>query len=326
MFNTAISFSKDDIAVLRSSLGAFSFDAPISSIDIVTQRYLSFYGFDALASQPKVSHHFGAIEATSDFEKLACHYFKHDNAKALCFILHGYFDHAGLYVRLIQYLLSQEFSVVICDLPGHGLSAGAPGAIDTFTQYSDAFQSCFAIFGNVHLPKFIVAQSTGGSVAMNWMHKSGSADVESAILLAPLVRPVSWRASVMLLSIAKLFRLSKVSRKFNHSTHDVTFHNFIINDDPLQVDFVSVSWVNALKGWIKSFLAFAEDEHTQVLVIQGDQDTTVDWRYNISMVRKKFLNSDVHIVPDALHHLVNEEDAIRADVFSRIAGYFERQL
>ena len=37
-------------------------------------------------------------------------------------LLHGYYDHMGLYRHVVDWALSMNFAVLACDLPGHGLS------------------------------------------------------------------------------------------------------------------------------------------------------------------------------------------------------------
>ncbi|WP_423811416.1 alpha/beta hydrolase, partial [Pseudomonas aeruginosa] len=37
-------------------------------------------------------------------------------------LMHGYYDHMGLYRHVVDWALGMGFSVLACDLPGHGLS------------------------------------------------------------------------------------------------------------------------------------------------------------------------------------------------------------
>jgi len=53
-------------------------------------------------------------------------------------------------------------------------------------------------------------------------------------------------------------------------------------------------------------------------VVQGDCDGTVDWRYNVASIRKKFPNFELVLIPGARHHLVNEVDYMRDRVFKSL--------
>ena len=58
-------------------------------------------------------------------------------------------------------------------------------------------------------------------------------------------------------------------------------------------------------------------------MIQGGGDTTVDWRYNLKIIREKFPAGQLFRVHAAMHHLVGEADAIRGQVFQAIDRYLE---
>ena len=63
------------------------------------------------------------------------HYFRLPESaspKGTVFILHGYFDHVGLYTQLIDRCLGAGFDVLAYDQPGHGLSSGTLTAIGSF--------------------------------------------------------------------------------------------------------------------------------------------------------------------------------------------------
>jgi alpha-beta hydrolase superfamily lysophospholipase len=58
-----------------------------------------------------------------------------------------------------------------------------------------------------------------------------------------------------------------------------------------------------------------------VLVVQGDADDTVDWRFNLPVIREHFPNAVFCHLNSARHHLVNESEAIRARIWSQVDGY-----
>ena len=53
-------------------------------------------------------------------------------------------------------------------------------------------------------------------------------------------------------------------------------------------------------------------------MVQGRQDRTVDWRFNMRVIKRLFQPRIVYL-PKARHHLVNESSALRAQVFAAIA-------
>src|SRR5690554_7256250 len=91
------------------------------------EAYCRFYGLDLWVEHPEVVYHQGYVQA--DRHEVMVHYFRLPETagnKGTVFILHGYFDHVGLYTQLIDRCLGAGFDVLTYDQPGHGLSSGTP--------------------------------------------------------------------------------------------------------------------------------------------------------------------------------------------------------
>jgi alpha-beta hydrolase superfamily lysophospholipase len=114
----------------------------------------------------------------------------------------------------------------------------------------------------------------------------------------------------------------RVHRRPSNSSSDPAFRKFILESDPLQSPVVSVRWLQALKKWIKQFLLQAPCQHAP-LVVQGKKDSTVDWLYNIAVIKVKFPNVTVAYIEDARHHLANETQAIRKALYQHIDRYLQ---
>ena len=83
--------------------------------------------------------------------------------------------------------------------------------------------------------------------------------------------------------------------------------------DPLQARKLPLSWIDAMVEWMVHFEHHAESDLSP-LVIQGEHDATVDWKYNLSVLNQKF-NPRVLRIEGARHHLVNEAEDIRKQIF-----------
>ena len=57
------------------------------------------------------------------------------------------------------------------------------------------------------------------------------------------------------------------------------------------------------------------------MVIQGDLDETVDWKYNLKVIRAKFEDPDIRVLPGARHQLANENETFRRKIFAIIDEY-----
>jgi alpha-beta hydrolase superfamily lysophospholipase len=78
-----------------------------------------------------------------------------------------------------------------------------------------------------------------------------------------------------------------------------------------------------MKDWIERFPKF-EPQNDAVLIIQGDQDSTVDWEYNLEQIKEKLPKAKIKIIPQARHHMVCESAPYRAQVFAAIKGFWDK--
>jgi alpha-beta hydrolase superfamily lysophospholipase len=287
------------------------------------QAYFRHYGLDFEKNQPGVIHRFGLIESGN--YQLACHYWQHPRSRGTCFILHGYLDHSGQFGKIIQQCLARQFSVVIFDLPGHGLSTGIPVSIHNFGEYQSAFKAIIDQFGNEAPQSWrLIAQSTGAAIAMDYLLSEGVNHFEKVVLLNPLVRTTHWLRNCILHSVLKLVK-SRIPREFSKNSNDENYLAFVRDNDPLQSKTIALNWIGALRLWVKRFELLPSNEF-DVLLVQGDSDETVDWRYNLSAIKAKFPRVHVLLLRNGKHHMANEINDIQQPMWSAIDLYFESKL
>ena len=310
-------FNENDAQVLRDSLPELDLKAPLP-IGGNVSNYLQFYGLDVKSLCSENAHdirHAMGVFTSAGF-RIACHYYAPppELIEGTVILVHGYYDHVGLYTHLLRYCLARNLAVFAYDLPGHGLSSGAPAAIDTFAQYTEVFSDCLQKARSVQgdKPLHVLAQSTGGAIVMDYclVHCAQSQQqIGNIVLLAPLVRPVSWRRGSMTYAVVRRF-VKGIKRSFAINSHDAEFLRFLSESDPLQCRLLPVAWVGALKNWLAEFERY-QVCNKALTVVQGTGDTTVDWRYNLKRIKEKFPESEAVILQQARHHLANESQEIR---------------
>lgn len=289
----------------------------------IERNYCAYYRIDLESRLPGVSHRLGYFESLG--YRVALHIFRPQRARGSVLVMHGYFDHAGLYGHLIRDLLEQDLAVMIYDLPGHGISSGEPVSIRSFEDYQQVLDDCIATCRD-HLPQpwYGVGQSTGGAVLLDHLlshrYPPDRALFRHLVLLAPLVRPANFRKGVVLHTLVSPF-VRTWKRAFTENSNDSSFIRFVRRHDPLQSQVLSVEWVTALRRWVKRIEAMPPFE-AQVTIVQGQQDTTVDWRHNLRVLCAKFPGATVHYLPLGRHHLVNESRELREQIFSIIRSKF----
>lgn len=283
------------------------------------------YSIDFAARYPQLQYRAGRV-ASAGYQ-LAVHQWCQPGATSNLLLLHGYLDHSGLFGHLIEYGLSRHCNVLIFDLPGHGLSTGDPVAIDDFGEYSQAVADVLAAApfpdaGQPALPLWVMAQSTGAAALVEFA-RSNPWPFSAMILLAPLVRPAGWRRVKFTHVLLHRF-VDSVPREFTRNSSDQAFLAFL-RRDPLQSRKISVRWVGALRRWLAG-LPISDLGVGPALVLQGDVDGTVDWRYNLRATARLFPGSHIEMLPGAGHQLANESLVIRQQYLKAVDGWLADHL
>lgn len=318
-------FSRQEAERLREQLTPLDFEHAAPESELLS-RYRRHYGIDSESLGLEVTHHIGIIPSKE--YAVVCQYFRLPQAESgTAFLLHGYYDHVGLFGHLIQYCLGRGISVVIYDLPGHGLSSGKPASIGSFQEYCEAFIDCLDAAKSAALPRpwFAVGQSTGCAVIMDSIqhHELQSvANFKQTILLCPLLYPVGWSVSRFMFYLTRWF-LPGIKRNFARNSHDEDFLVFLRESDALQSKTLPTAWVAAMAEYQKRFLR-ADNSSAALHIIQGTDDKTVDWKKNLPLIARKFPASQAHFIEGARHHMVNESSTYRQKIFAKLGELLGR--
>ncbi|KAB5618121.1 alpha/beta hydrolase [Pseudomonas putida] len=293
--------------LLRASLAALAVRQPLSAQALDYQR---FYGLDL------PTHSWLGGFSVAGFDLVGQVWLPQEPVATL-FLLHGYYDHMGLYRHVIAWALQQGFAVIGCDLPGHGLSSGERASIADFAIYQQVLDALFEQARRLDLPRpwHLCGQSTGGAIVVDHLLHCGEQSPADGqvILLAPLVRPRAWHWSKLSYRVLRHF-VDGIERRFSANTNDPAFLAFL-EADPLQPRRLPTAWVGALMAWIKRIEA-APHSRRRPLIVQGEADGTVDWPYNLRVLKEKFAEPQILLLPEARHHLANELPGIRQRYFT----------
>jgi alpha-beta hydrolase superfamily lysophospholipase len=264
--------------------------------------YFAHYGLEAL-SESGIEHYFGTF--LSGGFTLAAHLYKPQSYNATVILLHGYLNHSGQFRHLIANLLENGFAVAVFDLPGHGLSGGAATEIDSFEQYVQNVLDFLGIVeSRLEGPYYGLGFSTGAAILVEMLLTNRAGEFGRIVLAAPLIHWVLYEQSKSTYKRYRTFT-DKIARFHRRNSSDREYLIFNRTQDYLHGQYISLKWVKALFDW---------NEHIDkcplcempVLVVQGDKDGTVDWKYNLSLIRHKFPNAEIDIIKGANHELFNE--------------------
>ena len=276
--------------------------------------YFDFYKLNV----PGIKHYFGSFE--SNGYTIAANIFVPEKYKASVFLLHGYFDHAGILKDIIHFLVQKGLAVAAYDMPGHGLSSGERASIDNFKIYADILNDFVSLYKTKFTgPLHVIAHSTGCAVVMEFILTTDSPLFEKIIFIAPLVRSYAWYLSKTGLFLCNPF-CDSVPRIFGKNSSNPDFLQFIKEKDSLQYRKVPFQWVKSLFKWNESFQDYGTSSKN-LLVIQGSLDKTVAWKYNLKKIKEKFPKAEVKIIKNGRHHLLNENSEMQKNIFNQILAY-----
>ena len=281
------------------------------------RAYRQYYG---LQNRPDIHSRLGWVEVEG--RRLAVQGWWRDSARATILLLHGYYDHMGLYRHVFDWALTMNFAVLSCDLPGHGLSEGEPASIGDFAEYQAVLAALFHAAELLGLPQpwHLFGQSTGGAILLDYLLTGAPRpDLGQTVLLAPLVRPRDWQRAQLSYRLLRPF-VRQIARRYSDNSGDEDFLAFV-RRDPLQAQVLPTAWVGALARWIPR-IESAPRSAQSPLIIQGDADMTVDWQHNLEVLQDKFSQPEQRILSGARHHLVNEEEGQRRRLFEVLRERF----
>ncbi|TVR67891.1 MAG: alpha/beta hydrolase [Spirochaetaceae bacterium] len=227
-----------------------------------------------------------------------------ESPRGTVLVMHGYLSYPAEMGSVIREMVALGYVVVAPALPGHGLSGGEPGGIADFSLYGVFVEDVLRELGaEMPRPWHAVGHSTGATALYEYIRirKPEDDPFENVVFLAPLVRS-AW------------YRLSRVGRFLARP-----FASTIPSgaDDPLIPEAIPLSWFDAQVEWNRRSRSFQETERP-LLVVQGNADTVVAWRYNRRFLKRLFPRLRYELIRGAGHVLHGSDGEVRERTLSLI--------
>jgi len=287
----------------------------------IAEQYRKSYGMNL----PDVVHRLGSIEGP--IGKLVVQTFQAEQNRATILLIHGYLDNSSTWRTTTPALLSLGFNVVLMDLPGHGFSDGARADIGDFAEYREAVRAGIR-FAHEWQPSqrlFLMGHSTGAGIEADvLLHGTSPCPVSAVILVAPLLRSAHWKASVTGMNLfGWLVSKVHVSRNVKVSVPDQV--NFM-KSDPLQPENLPTHWVKSLRNWVQYMESTPATWNGSALILTGDQDSVVDWQYNIPFYGRAFPRAKIVTFPGCGHLIPHESPEIQTVYLTALTDFLKRFL
>jgi len=310
-FDTTVNFSLHDRHIIVTSFEEYDGSQSMTPV-VAMERYLRYYGLNT-------EHSISYGKVSVDTFDIAMISFRPEAATETVVLFHGFLDNSGVNSAVQNYLLSLGYAVVLVDLPGHGLSSGNRADITDFTIYGEVTDVVLKTLlkeehtGDIH----VIGHSTGCSLIEEQLRVRGKTWSGETILVAPLVRSTFWGLSKWSIGLATPFS-ETLKRVFRESSHNEEFLGFL-KVESMRIEEMPLQWGNALHRW-NPILESADLPNVKLTVIQGTDDGTVAWRHNLGFFEEKFPQVTIHRIEDGRHHLLNEGEPYRSEVYEIIAN------
>ena len=249
--------------------------------------------------------------------------------RAVMVILHGFGDHSGRYMNVIDHFEPLGLAFYSFDYRGHGMSAGNRGYIESWSEYHDDLDSFLSLVKEQekNLPLFIYGHSMGGTVILDYLLHN-QIDIKGVIASAPLlaqpgISPILVMLSRILSRVKPGFPINTklnadtISRDKNEVLKYVT--------DPLVHSTGTPRLGTELTATINQIHENAGKFKYPLLIVQGSDDAlvpiegTTEFFENVSSEDKK-----MNIYPHGFHELHNDND--KEKVLSDIADWLQKHL
>lgn len=249
-------------------------------------------------------------------KEIALHKYESPKTNEELFIsVHGFLDNCGYLKDLHSFLFSNDFDVLCFDLPGHGLSEGAPGEVDSFSDYASMLQIIdFKELKKTYKKIHFIGHSTGTIGYLESMRQNFKPDFEKVILIAPLIRSNHWKWSMFAHSVFGGI-ISKIPRTTSNQERFLE----IKKTDKNFIKYVPSNWVQALKEWNKELVNFpSEVFQDEIHVFFGTKDTVIDKKFNQFFYEKIFPNAKFYLIMNGTHHMDLDPINISRSLYSQI--------
>jgi len=202
-----------------------------------------------------------------------------EGPSALVVLVHGLGEHAGRYQHLADKLSAMGCATRGADHRGHGRSGGLRGHVDGFTQYTSDMNQVIESFREKHgrgLPCFLVGQSMGGLLALQYLIERPEAALSGAVLSNPCLGVAIQPPVVKVLAGKALSRVLPRLRMDNElKTSDLSRDPAAVQayeDDPLVHRHASTRWYTSLLAAMDQVNGRARDVQVPTLWVIGEQD------------------------------------------------------
>ena len=250
--------------------------------------------------------------------------------RAVLAIVHGFGEHSGRYMNIVNHLTLRSYVVYGFDQRGHGRSPGQRGHINAWEEYRGDIKSFLNLIGEqeLNLPVFLLGHSMGALVALDYLIRQ-PAGLRGAIISGAPIEPTG-AAKPFLVALARL-----LSRIWPHFSLPLGLDTSALSRDPAVVKayeadplvhgMTTVRWGTETLATIEWVKAHVAEVKIPILLIHGGADRLNSPNGSRSFFEKvAFSDKELKVYPGNFHEPHNDLD--HQQVVNDIEQWLERHL
>lgn len=260
--------------------------------------------------------------------KIYYQYWIPDKPKAILQIVHGFAEHSGRYMNVVNELIPLGYAVYANDHRGHGRSEGIRNYVDTFDQYIEDEKILYKIISEQHpnMPIFMLGHSMGSLIALYFTKKYEN--LLKGLILSGAGVDVGEGGDALLKAITKLSEENpkmEIPPNLNADflSHDPEVVKAYQADPLVYADKITARLAFELFNNMKNIKSFIKDLKIDLLVQCGSEDKLITGSENLDVLYN--MEDKTIIIYEGLYHEVyNEVEQDRKKVLNDLSKWLER--
>ena len=255
-----------------------------------------------------------------------------EEPKAVVQIVHGFAEHSGRYMNLVNRLTPLGYAIYADDHRGHGKSDGKRNYVDSFDQFIEDEKKLYNLIKNTHqnLPVFMLGHSMGSMIALFFANKYEP--LLKGLILSGTGTGAGEGTSKAIKVVVKL--LAKIipkkyinpGLKAEKLSHDPEVVQAYKNDPLVNADKITLRLGWELMNCFSKFDPITQSLKLPLLVQCGSEDSLV--KGSEEALKNAFNMKDKTIlIYDGLYHEVyNESKEERKKVLNDLSNWLDTHL